>query len=105
MNNWADCTWTPNDARGCSYFFSSGSIDSFLQDNSLTCLIRAHEAQPEGYKMHQNNPRTGFPAVLTIFSAPNYCDTLNNKAAVLKIEEDASLRIVQFNHTAHPYHL
>lgn len=25
-----------------------------------------------------------FPAVITIFSAPNYCDFYNNKGAVIK---------------------
>jgi serine/threonine-protein phosphatase 2B catalytic subunit len=27
-----------------------------------------------------------FPAVITIFSAPNYCDFYNNKGAVIKFE-------------------
>jgi hypothetical protein len=27
-----------------------------------------------------------FPAVITIFSAPNYCDFYNNKGAVIKLE-------------------
>lgn len=26
-----------------------------------------------------------FPSVITIFSAPNYCDFYNNKAAVIKL--------------------
>ena len=39
----------------------------------------AHEAQIEGYKMHRTNAATGFPSVITIFSAPNYLDVYNNK--------------------------
>ncbi len=38
------------------------------------------------YKMHATNSKTGFPTVITIFSAPNYCDCYNNKAALLKFE-------------------
>ena len=34
--------------------------------------------------MHRANERSGFPTVITIFSAPNYCDAYNNKAAVLQ---------------------
>ena len=39
-----------------------------------------------GYKLHQWNGPAEFPAVITIFSAPNYCDVYNNKAAVLRFE-------------------
>mmetsp|Transcript_71784 Transcript_71784/g.166036 ORF Transcript_71784/g.166036 Transcript_71784/m.166036 type:complete len:558 (-) Transcript_71784:129-1802(-) len=93
-----------NEVRGCSYFFSLDGAVKFLQKNSLLSVIRAHEAQLEGYKMHKTNPQTGFPAVITIFSAPNYCDVYNNKGAVLKFT-NSTLNILQFNCSPHPYHL
>ena len=36
--------------------------------------------------MHRWNGKSDFPAVITIFSAPNYCDVYNNKGAVIKFE-------------------
>eukprot|EP01069_Polyplicarium_translucidae_P002354 Polyplicarium_translucidae@DN2007_c0_g1_i2.p1 len=94
----------PNDVRGCSFVFAYEAAAAFLDRNTLLSIIRAHEAQLEGYKMHQTNTRTGFPTVITIFSAPNYCDCYNNKGAVLKFE-DNTLNIQQFNYSPHPYHL
>jgi serine/threonine-protein phosphatase 2B catalytic subunit len=93
-----------NEVRGCSYYFSFEGAVKFLQKNQLLSVIRAHEAQLEGYKMHKTNPATGFPSVITIFSAPNYCDCYNNKAAILKFD-NSTLNILQFNCSPHPYHL
>lgn len=93
-----------NEVRGCSYFFSFDGAAKFLSKNSLLSIIRAHEAQLEGYKMHKTNPSTGFPSVITIFSAPNYCDVYNNKGAILKFD-NSTLNILQFNCSPHPYHL
>lgn len=44
------------------------------------------------------------PSVITIFSAPNYCDVYKNKGAVIKIEGD-SFNIKNFEEVPHPYHL
>jgi serine/threonine-protein phosphatase 2B catalytic subunit len=96
--------FTPNETRGCSFYFSSEAAAKFLKKNSLLSIIRAHEAQAEGYKMHKQNPATGFPSVITVFSAPNYCDTYNNKAAILKFD-NSTLNVLQFNSSPHPYHL
>ena len=37
--------------------------------------------------MHKWNGNSEFPVVITIFSAPNYCDVYNNKAAIINFEE------------------
>jgi len=94
--------YAPNDVRGCSYFFSHEAASTFLERNKLLSVVRAHEAQIEGYKMHNHNARTGFPSVITIFSAPNYCDCYNNKGAILLFENN-TLNIQQFNYVQHPY--
>ncbi|KAI8803269.1 Metallo-dependent phosphatase-like protein [Cladochytrium replicatum] len=93
-----------NHVRGCSYFFSYQAACAFLDRNNLLSIIRAHEAQDAGYKMYRKTRTTGFPSVITIFSAPNYLDVYNNKAAVLKYENNV-MNIRQFNCTPHPYWL
>lgn len=93
-----------NNVRGCSYFFSYPAACAFLEKNNLLSIIRAHEAQDAGYRMYRKTRTTGFPSVMTIFSAPNYLDVYNNKAAVLKYENNV-MNIRQFNCTPHPYWL
>ncbi|KAI9361419.1 calcineurin [Pilaira anomala] len=93
-----------NRIRGCSYFFTYPAVCAFLQRNNLLSIIRAHEAQDAGYRMYRRNNTTSFPAVMTIFSAPNYLDVYNNKAAILKYEDNV-MNIRQFNATPHPYWL
>lgn len=93
-----------NHVRGCSYFFTYNAACQFLERNNLLSIIRAHEAQDAGYRMYRKTKTTGFPSVMTIFSAPNYLDVYNNKAAVLKYENNV-MNIRQFNCTPHPYWL
>uniref|UniRef100_A0A3B4ESF6 Serine/threonine-protein phosphatase n=1 Tax=Pundamilia nyererei TaxID=303518 RepID=A0A3B4ESF6_9CICH len=68
-----------NTVRGCSYFYSYPAVCEFLQTNNLLSIIRAHEAQDAGYRMYRKSQTTGFPSLITIFSAPNYLDVYNNK--------------------------
>ncbi|XP_050024310.1 serine/threonine-protein phosphatase 2B catalytic subunit 2-like isoform X1 [Dermacentor andersoni] len=93
-----------NSVRGCSYFYSYAACCEFLQQNNLLSIIRAHEAQDAGYRMYRKSQTTGFPSLITIFSAPNYLDVYNNKAAVLKYENNV-MNIRQFNCSPHPYWL
>lgn len=93
-----------NHVRGCSYFFTYQAACTFLERNRLLSIIRAHEAQDAGYRMYRKTRTTGFPSVMTLFSAPNYLDVYNNKAAILKYESNV-LNIRQFNCTPHPYWL
>lgn len=96
--------FVPNHVRQCSYYYTYDGVATFLKMNHLLSVIRAHEAQLEGYKMHKKIAKTGFPSVITIFSAPNYCDVYGNRGAILKFEND-TLNILQLNCVPHPYHL
>lgn len=96
--------YSHNTVRGCSYFYSYPAVCDFLRNNNLLSIIRAHEAQDAGYRMYRKSQTTGFPSLITIFSAPNYLDVYNNKAAVLKYENNV-MNIRQFNCSPHPYWL
>lgn len=93
-----------NSVRGCSYAFSYKASCQFLERTGLLSIIRAHEAQDAGYRMYKRTKTMGFPSLLTMFSAPNYLDNYNNKAAVLKYENNV-MNIRQFNLSPHPYWL
>lgn len=95
--------FVPNTTRGCSYVYSNAAACSFLQENNLITVIRGHEAQDEGYHLYKKTSK-GFPAVICIFSAPNYCDTYDNRAAVLMLNRNV-MNIRQFNSSPHPYYL
>eukprot|EP01117_Protostelium_nocturnum_P001912 TRINITY_DN124_c0_g2_i1.p1 TRINITY_DN124_c0_g2~~TRINITY_DN124_c0_g2_i1.p1 ORF type:complete len:530 (-),score=169.65 TRINITY_DN124_c0_g2_i1:52-1641(-) len=100
----SNMTFEENDVRGCSYYVGYKAACDFLNRNNLLSIIRAHEVQDQGYRMHLKNERTGFPSIITIFSAPNYLDAYNNKGAVLRYENNV-MNIRQFNASPHPYWL
>merc|ERR1711897_119396 len=54
--------------------------------------------------MQMINEQTQIPRVITIFSAPNYCDVYKNKGACLKFDNEL-LNIRQFVCSPHPYYL
>lgn len=90
-----------NKTRGCSWQFGAEALGSFLTKNNLMTCIRAHEVQLEGFKMLKWKNKN-FPQIITVFSAPNYCDTYNNKGAIILFE--VGLAEQQSQHTAVPLH-
>ena len=52
--------------------------------------------------MHKWNGEEDFPAVITIFSAPNYCDVYNNKGAFIKFEV---IQLKNYNYLTSKIHL
>ncbi len=87
---WADPTTTPGrtpSKRGASMGFGPDISEKFLKANNLCTfnfilelLIRSHEVKQEGYEVQHDG------RVVTIFSAPNYCDFTGNKAAYIKLK-------------------
>jgi len=78
-----------NDTRGCSYVFNVDAVNAFCKRNKILSVIRAHEAQLDGYRLHKWNGNQEFPVVITVFSAPNYCDVYKNKGAIIKFLNNA----------------
>lgn len=54
--------------------------------------------------MHRCGGNNAFPSVITVFSAPNYCGSYNNKGAVIVIENER-MNIKQYKDVDHPFHL
>ena len=109
---WADPTdaergrqhqaYVANESRGCSYNFGVSAANRFLSKNRLISIIRAHEVQADGFRFYKWNGEKDFPVVITVFSAPNYCDVYNNKGAILALDVGA-VNIKQYNYSAHPF--
>lgn len=95
--------YVENYERGCSYMYSYKAVTKFLQRNNLLSVIRAHQAQDKGYRMYAVTEQS-FPSIISLFSAPNYCGTYGNKAAILKYDV-ATMNIRQFSSQPEPYHL
>ena len=64
-----------NEPRGCSYKFGMQPVKSLLRRERMLTLIRAHEVKQDGYEMHMWDGVDSFPLVITVFSAPNYCNS------------------------------
>jgi len=82
--------------RGVGYSFGPDITEAFLKRNKLETLIRSHEVKEEGYLVEHGGK------TITIFSAPNYCDSMGNKGAMIHIENDSKPKFVQYEAVPHP---
>ncbi|EAY03908.1 Serine/threonine protein phosphatase PP1-gamma catalytic subunit, putative [Trichomonas vaginalis G3] len=74
--------WTVNQ-RGTSVCFGLKQVDEFLKKFNFELIIRAHQAVIDGFEF----PFPNSQGIITIFSAPNYCNEYDNNAAILNIDE------------------
>lgn len=77
--------------RGVSYLFGKKEVDKFLKKNNLSMIIRSHEYCPDGYAF----PFGKNGNIITVFSASNYCGTMNS-SAIVSINENLLLHFILF---------
>ncbi|XP_073985077.1 protein phosphatase D3 [Rhodnius prolixus] len=65
--------------RGVGIQFGPDVTKAFLKENNLDYIIRSHEVKPDGYEEGHDGK------CITVFSAPNYCDTMGNKGAFITL--------------------
>ncbi|KAG0414928.1 hypothetical protein HPB47_007908 [Ixodes persulcatus] len=63
--------------RGVGIHFGPDVTRRFLERNGLDYVIRSHEVKADGYEVAHEGK------CITVFSAPNYCDTMGNKGAFI----------------------
>lgn len=83
--------------RGVGLSFGPDITKKFLDYNNLELIIRSHEVKQEGYEVEADG------RLITVFSAPNYCDQMGNKGAIVKLKgENMKPTFFTFTHVEHP---
>lgn len=82
--------------RGVGFSFGPDITQAFLQRNNLKLLVRSHEVKEEGYLVEHGGK------CITVFSAPNYCDTMGNKGAFIHFDASLEPKFTQYDCVPHP---
>jgi serine/threonine-protein phosphatase 5 len=82
--------------RGVGMQFGPDVTKRFCENNGLEAIIRSHEVRMEGYEVEHDG------RCITVFSAPRYCDSTENKGAYINIGPDYKLDYHKFEAVPHP---
>lgn len=96
---WTDPQTAPGrgpSKRGVGMQFGPDITKRFCEKNGLEAIIRSHEVRMEGYEVEHDG------RCITVFSAPRYCDSTENKGAYINIESDYKLQFNKFEAVPHP---
>ncbi|KAK4580392.1 Palmitoyl-protein thioesterase 1 [Recurvomyces mirabilis] len=96
---WTDPQTAPGrgpSKRGVGMQFGPDVTKRFCEKNGLEAIIRSHEVRMEGYEVEHDG------RCITVFSAPKYCDSTENKGAYINIESDLKLDFHKFDAVPHP---
>ena len=65
-----------------SVVFNGKIVQTFLKNNDLDIICRAHQVVEEGYEFFADRK------LVTVFSAPNYCGEFDNAGAMMSVDEN-----------------
>ncbi|KAF2145976.1 uncharacterized protein K452DRAFT_104199 [Aplosporella prunicola CBS 121167] len=82
--------------RGVGLQFGPDITKRFCEKNGLEAVIRSHEVRMEGYEVEHDG------RCITVFSAPKYCDSTENKGAYINIGPELKLDFHKFEAVPHP---
>lgn len=93
--------------RGLGKSFGPDITKQFLENNKLKKVFRSHEVRMGGVEFEHDKK------LITVFSAPNYCDSQGNKGAIIHVvpgkgkidvheNDDIDLEIELFEAVDHP---
>ncbi|PBP15912.1 serine/threonine-protein phosphatase 5 [Diplocarpon rosae] len=82
--------------RGVGMQFGPDVTKRFCERNGLNAIIRSHEVRMEGYEEEHEG------RCITVFSAPRYCDSTENKGAYINIGPEYRLEFHKFDAVPHP---
>lgn len=68
--------WQQSERTRCTLKFGHDVANAFFNKFHLNAIFRGHETSMIGYEPHNHG------TIWTIFSAPNYCNALQNRGAV-----------------------
>lgn len=96
---WTDPQTAPGrgpSKRGVGMQFGPDVTKRFCDNNGLDAIIRSHEVRMEGYEEEHDGK------CITVFSAPRYCDSTENKGAYINIGPDYRMSFHKFDAVPHP---
>lgn len=82
--------------RGVGLQFGPDVTKRFCENNGLEAVIRSHEVRMNGYEVEHDG------RCITVFSAPKYCDSTENKGAYINVGPDLKLEYQVFEAVPHP---
>ncbi|KAL0751257.1 hypothetical protein Bca101_033260 [Brassica carinata] len=83
--------------RGCGIKFGEDVTRKFLTCNHLDLIVISHEVKDEGFEFTHNDQ------LITVFSAPNYCNIFGNDGAYIRFTAPALIpKITRFKAVDHP---